>query len=316
MTKPHIFTDWTAKHTKLFGEQPVRLAHTIDRWDMFSDEALAELLERMPRNHYHVNCMSSAGSDGKVWREGQIEGLTGQEILAAVRNGTMWVSLQRLHEIDDDYAAMLHALYDDIEERVDGMKTYRRDVGLLISSPRAQVYYHCDIPGQSLWQVRGRKRVYVYPNSAPFLRPQEMETIVLGEVDEEHMPYEPWFDEYATIYDLEPGEMLHWPLNAPHRVENHDCLNVSFTTSHWTNELRASYAVHYANGLMRRWTGAENLTRQTSGPMLYAKMALAATVKYCGLHKSKERRFRIDFQVDPKSPSGIRDIPAFDLPGV
>ena len=140
-----------------------------------------------------------------------------------------------------------------------------------------------------------------------------METIVLGEADEEHMPYEEWYDDHAMVFDLEPGEMLHWPLNAPHRVENLNCLNVSFTTEHWTNDLRASYAVNYANGLLRRMTGAKQLARQTLGPGLYAKMGLAAAVKYSGLQKRKQRRFRIDFQVDPTSATGTRDIAGFSL---
>ncbi len=46
--------------------------------------------------------------------------------------------------------------------------------------------------------------------------------------------------------------MLHWPLNCPHRVENRDSVNVSLTTEHYTKEIRTSYAVNYANGLLRK----------------------------------------------------------------
>ena len=65
--------------------------------------------------------------------------------------------------------------------------------------------------------------------------------------------------------------MLHWPLNCPHRIVNADCLNVSFTTEHMTDELRNAYAVNYANGVLRRTLGAENLARPTSGAGLYAR---------------------------------------------
>ncbi len=313
MSAEAIFSDWSHEQTALFGHHPVMIEHDLHRRELFSDDALADLIECLPRHHYHVNAMSEAGGNGRMWREGQFDGLSGHEVLSAVKNGRIWVSLQRLHEVDARYADVLDGIYAGIETRVRGMKTYKRDIGLLISSPRAQVFYHCDIPGQMLWQLRGRKRVYVYPNRPPFLCPQEMETIVLGEADEEHMPYESWFDNHAVVFDLEPGQMAHWPLNAPHRVENHDCMNVSFTTSHYTDDLRASYAVHYANGILRRWTGAEHLSAQTSGAGLYAKMAFAAFVKYSGLHKHNQRAFRIDFQVDPGSDTGWRDIPAFDL---
>ena len=217
----------------LYGKKPMHVRHCLHRSELFTDEALAALIERLPRSHYHVNTMAPAGDRTMTWREGQIDGLSGQEVMDAVRNGHIWVSLQRLEEIDDNFAAMLSNIYGDVESRVDGLKTYKQSLGLLISSPKAQVYYHCDIPGQSLWQIRGRKRVYVYPNAVPFLTPEYMETIVLGEADEEHMPYEPWYDDHATVYEMEAGDMLHWPLNAPHRVENLDSLNVSLTTEHW-----------------------------------------------------------------------------------
>ena len=315
MSQNDTFTNWTPEHSALYSRQPMRVGHNLHTSPLFTDEGLADLIERMPRSHYHVNFMGAVGQSSKTWREGRIKGLSGRDVLSAVRNGQIWVSLQRLEEIDDDYAAMLDKIYSDIEDRVDGFSSYKQSLGLLISSPKAQVYYHCDIPGQSLWQIRGRKRVYVYPATEPFLTPQFMETIVLGETDEEGMPYEAWYDNHAQVYEIEAGDMLHWPLNAPHRVENMDCLNVSFTTEHWANDLRASYAVHYANGILRRWTGAGELARQTSGMGLYAKMALAALVKYTGLQKRHQRRFRIDFEVDPTTPTGIRDIPAFELPG-
>jgi hypothetical protein len=313
MSHSPIFTDWSEQHESLFGKHPVRINHRLHLDDMFDDEALARLIERVPRDHYHVNTMSAAGTSQRTWREGQIGELSGEEVLAAVKTGIIWISLQRLQDIEPAYAGLLDAIYSEIEERVPGFKSYKRNLGLLISSPRAQVYYHCDIPGQSLWQVRGRKRVFIYPNTEPFLRQEHMETIVLGETDEEHMPYENWFDDHAKVYDLEPGEMLHWPVNSPHRVENLDCVNVSFTIEHWTNELRSSYAVHYANGVLRRLTGARSLAHNSTGAACHAKMALAAAVKYSGLRRASERRFNIDFEVDPRQSTGMRDIAAFDL---
>jgi hypothetical protein len=54
--------------------------------------------------------------------------------------------------------------------------------------------------------------------------------------DEATQVYRPWMDEYATDfrgngdYTLYPGEMVYWPLNAPHRIANDDELSISFTT--------------------------------------------------------------------------------------
>jgi quercetin dioxygenase-like cupin family protein len=32
------------------------------------------------------------------------------------------------------------------------------------------------------------------------------------------------------VYQLEPGDVVSWPHNAPHRIENLDSLNVSLST--------------------------------------------------------------------------------------
>jgi hypothetical protein len=246
-------------------------------------------------------------------REGTIDGLSGVDTLEAVRKGHIWVLLQQPHEIAGGYGDLLRDIYAELEERVPGFKSYKHKMSILISSPKVQVYYHADVPGQTLWQVRGTKRVYVYPNTAPFLPQPGIEKIVLGEAHEVSLQYEPWFDQYAEVIDLEPGRMLHWPLNCPHRIVNADCLNVSFTTEHMTDELRNAYAVNYANGILRRTLGLQNLARPTSGLGLYGRLGLAAAYKFSGLQTRRKSGFKVDFKVDPTAPFSVRNVPAFDL---
>lgn len=308
-----VFTDFSAHHAGLFGCHTVNLGHPFAQSPLFTDEALADLIERAPLGSYHVNTMDVTTHDPRTRREGIIDGLTGAETLEAIRRGHIWILLQNPDRTDSRYGEMLRGIYAELEQRVAGFKSYRQKMSILISSPRVQVYYHADVPGQTLWQVRGRKRVYLYPNTEPFLPQASLERIVLGEAHEISLPYEPWFDEHAQVIDLEPGRMLHWPLNCPHRIVNADCLNVSFTTEHWTNELRDAYAVNYANGILRRKLGASRLPRPRSGPGLYARIGLAAAWKLAGLQKRREHRFKIDFKVDPTAPWSVRPVPSFEL---
>ena len=111
--------------------------------------------------------------------------------------------------------------------------------------------------------------------------------------------------------DLEPGEMLMMPLNAPHRVVNHDCLNISFTTEHWTPDIRRSYAMNYANGLLRRRFGWQPRSRATDGLTVYAKAALALAWKLSGLQRKHMYERIINFRIDPQAPGGFVDIAAY-----
>lgn len=308
-----LFTDWDDHVPALFGEHPVRLRHRLHASPLFADAALERLIEATPRARYHVNTDDPNRHGARGWREGEITGLSGAQVIEAVRGGRLWVHLQRVGETDPAYAELLDALFAELERRVPGLRTYKRSMSLLISSPDMNVAYHCDVPGQMLWQVRGRKRLWVYPNRAPFLRPEALERIILKTATDTEVRFEPWFDAYATVFDLEPGDMAHWPLNGPHRVVNHDCLNVSFTTEHWTDELRARYATHYANGLLRRATGARRLSAEPVAPGFYAKFALAGAHKLVGLRGRDAVRYHVDFSVDPTAPRGLRDIPAYEL---
>lgn len=307
-----IFSDWQPSHKELFGNHIVELGHNLAATGLFSDDALADLIERTPRCSYHVSTMDPQSHDPRSRREGVIDGLNGKQVLNAIRNGHIWLNLRDAARYNPDYEKLLSDIYGELDDRL-GVDTFKRQMTILISSPNVQVGYHCDVPGQTLWQLRGKKRVYLYPNSAPFLPQPKLEKILLGEAHEVSLDFQPWFDEHARIVDLEPGRMLTWPHNAPHRVVNHDCLNVSLTTEHWTTSLRNAYAVNYANGLLRSWTGAKILSQATAGAGFYSKLGLAALHKKAGLQKLRRHSFKIDFKVDPDAPLGFVDVPAFEF---
>ncbi|MGD1888098.1 MAG: cupin-like domain-containing protein [Cohaesibacteraceae bacterium] len=307
-----IFKQFTDEDRALWGKHTVKLNHTLNEHPLFSNEALMSLIDSYPREHYNLTTMAEPGAPKSFWREGEKGAASGADVFDAVANGRIWINMRKVMDVDQRYADVLNEMFEEMAVHVPGFETFKRNMGILVSSPGAQVYYHCDIPGQALWQVRGEKRVYLYPNTDPFLKQAEMEKVILGETEEE-VSYDPWFDRHAEVIDLKPGEMLHWPLNAPHRVENLGMLNVSITTEHYTPEIRKQYAVHYANGVLRSRLGMRNLSPHIDGPMVHAKMALAAAVKSGGLQRSRTFQRMVDFRVAKNAPGGYEDVPAYTL---
>ena len=300
------FKDWDSSHTDLFGNHAMLLNHRLVESGLFSKTALAEVIEKLPADHYNLNTMGY-DYDNPEWREGQLGEHSGRDVIAAIDKGRMWLNIRRLQDVDNRYARLLDSVMDEFEDKMPGFEAFKRDMGVLISSPKVRVFYHADVPGQALWQISGRKRLYVYPNSEPFLKPADMEKIVLG-MKEEELPYREWFDEHATIYDLEPGEMVHWPLNGPHQVINEDSLNISVTTSHWTKQIRNAYAVNYANGVLRNTFGYTPKSTEPVGASVYPKAALALMWKKLKLQKAQQFVRRIDFQIDPAASGGLTDL--------
>ncbi|SED62798.1 Cupin-like domain-containing protein [Rhizobiales bacterium GAS191] len=304
-----IFTDWTERHAELFGNQPIRLAHELHRSPLFSREELARLIEVYPKQHYSLVHMGAKG-ERRFWREGDIQGLSGEEVIAAIEAGRMWLNLRRVKDVDPRYADLVEAIFQEWSQRMPGFSSFNHSAGILISSPKAQVYYHADLPGQALWQIIGSKRVYVYPPTAPFLTPKHLEGIALFGVEVD-MPYEEWYDDHAVVLELEPGQMLHWPLNAPHRVENHDCLNVSMTLEYWSEDIRRSHIVTMGNAILRNRLGVTPKSRATSGPSFYAKAILQRALRDTSwVKKERSARRPVDFKLDRTRLGAILDIEA------
>lgn len=305
--------NWSGVNVSRFGLEPQCITHKMHEHPLFSNAALARLIEKSARNNYYVNTMDITSHNVRARREGEIRDLSGEAAIDAVARGRLWIMLLKPEEVEPAYQDLVDELYAEMAEQVPGFKPYGQKMSILISSPNIQVYYHCDVPGQTLWQVRGNKHVYVYPNASPYIDRASLERIVLGESHEISMPYEESFDKGAEVYDLQPGQMLHWPLNAPHRIVNGNCLNVSFTTEHFTTEIRRSFVSNYANGVLRRQLGIKDPTITTAGPGYWAKYAVAGAWKLSGMQKKRRQSFKVDFVVDPGAPDCVRTIPAYEF---
>jgi hypothetical protein len=104
---------------------------------------------------------------------------------------------------------------------------------------------------------------------------------------DDDLPYRPEFDSFATPCDLEPGEMLTWPQNTPHRVENVSGLNVSLTTEHYTPEAMKKRMTYLSNRYLRKWFRLPATDVSLDGPRAVAKRALFRIARRLpGLHEA------------------------------
>jgi hypothetical protein len=306
MTMPkEIISNWEPRHEMLFGNNAIKLNHRLADTGLFTREALGRLIERCPVEELDIAARSPE-KDNPARLLGIRGNASGEEVIAAIERGKMWMNIRRVMDWDPEYRNLLNAVFDELQNRIPGFKTSKRNLGVLISSPNQKVYYHTDIQGQSLWQIEGSKRLYLYPITGIFAQPRSIEATLLRETDD--MPYQNWFDEFATPYDLVPGEMLTWPLYAPHRVENHNSLNISVTMEHWTKEIWNAYAVNYGNGVLRRTFGLKNLSTRYSGAHVYPKAAAAYIWKKLGKQPGGDLIKKRSFRIDPTSPEGRVEI--------
>lgn len=298
-----IINSFEDKHRELWSRHTVKLRHRLNESGLFSEAELADLIDTLPRSNVAINTMAPGEHRLESWSYCERGDHKGRDIIDIVKTGRLWINMTRLETVDARFSALLEEMFAEFQTCVPNFKTFKRSIGLLVSSPNAQVFYHADVPGQSLWQISGRKRIYIYPAEEPFLLAREIENVVRG-ITEEEITYRSWYDDYAEVHDLEPGDMLHWRLNGPHRVVNLDSVNVSLTTEHWTPEIRRSYAMNYGNGVLRE-LGFVPKSRRLEGLAFWGKVGLTAAWRMSGLHKDRSFKRRCRYRIDPASAGGL-----------
>jgi hypothetical protein len=303
-----IFKQWDDTHSELWAHQPIRLEHQMHTSPAFAVDELARLIENYPREHYSLVQTGARGAS-RVWREGDIGNLSGRQVIEAISRGGLWLNMRDVGAVDSRYRELVDRMFEEIVAKVPGFKTPRgHQESILISSPDAQVYYHADLPGQSLVQISGRKRVWVYPNSAPFITAEHLEDIALFNVEVD-LPYKDWYDDHAKVLDIGPGQMLGWQMNAPHRVENLDSFSVSMTISYTNDEIRRAEIVNLANGLLRHRFGYQPRSRNLRGPSYFAKAVMQKLLRDSGwVKRQRSARRPIDFRLDAAQPGKIVDL--------
>lgn len=267
-----VIDGWDEAQAAGLGSATVRARHRLAEHPLFTDEALVRVFETHPADHLLIYTMGTDPAEPDDFVFGLRGDLDGWELLEAVREGRLWLNILKMQRFHPEWAALLDQLYDELEAGTPGFEALDRSANLLVSSPTAMVYYHADAPLNALWHVRGTKRVWVYPSTARFLPQDDLEKIFTGETEEE-VPYDPAFDDAAAVFDLEPGDMLTWPQNTPHRVVNTSGMNVSLSTEHHTHEAYRVRGTHLANHYLRRWFHVPTRSTRTDGPWASAKRA-------------------------------------------
>lgn len=303
-----LLADWQAEDFNTLEKGVLVANHRLAETGLFTDDALAAIFDSHPAEHLSVNTMGKS-KEKFDWREGDRNGVPGDELVQMVREGHIWINCRKMLDCQPEHAEVINNLLDEVEAGADGFKAEDRTANLLISSPGAWVPYHVDMPVNMLWHIRGKKRVWVYPHfDERFASSSVLEKVCSGEWSED-VPYDPEWDKYALVFDPQPGELVTWPQLAPHRVENLEGLNVSLSTEHKNARARRRLNVHTGNYFMRKRLGYACQSIEADGLAAHVKQFISRVDRYAGKLFGKEKEqwtYPITFVLDPSEPDGFR----------
>ncbi|HRH21372.1 MAG TPA: transcriptional regulator [Brevundimonas sp.] len=283
--------------------EPRVFDHRIADSGLVSDGALAELLDRYPAELFDIN-LYDYDNEGQVsLRTGARGRSSGDDLLAAIQTGRLWVNLRGVETAHPALWAEVMKAFEPIKASYPSLRPTTLSGQLILSSPKARVPYHFDPAGVVLFHMRGRKRLWVYPGDEAHLPEQAMEQIVMRQTTEE-LPYSQAFDADAQVVDLEPGQALTWPLFAPHRVENLSAFCVSLSMDFQTWGSRFRNGALFTHGAMRARGLKPRATDRLSTPGLAARWAAAVALKRTGAVKSRLMDFERSFEPDAGSADG------------
>jgi hypothetical protein len=165
-----------------------------------------------------------------------------------------------------------------------------------------------------LWHFRGNKKVWVYPKNEKFSPQDELEKVVVHERDED-LTYKKEFDDHATSYVLEGGDVVSWPMHSPHSVENLT-FNVSLTTSYTSREGRRQNGVHSANYFIFRKLGFKNLSIQRDGVIPAFKSYSYYILNKLKLIKHSQRTayYKTNLKLDHTAENGMVTLDESSMP--
>ena len=304
-----IFKDWTDEHTKTFRKDIMTVRHNLNETGLFTDAALADLLDKHPSENLDVCTM---GHDHPLYpnkfRTGDFRDCNGKTLIEAAQAGAIWINMRQAMNVHPEYKAVLDKMYGAIAD-ITGEPTFNARGGILISSPVAKVPYHCDQTETILWHVRGKKRIYLYPISEKFLPEESYQSIVTQNIEDD-VPYSSDLDAHARIFDLEPGEMISWRLNAPHRVDN-STYCVSVTTEYSTRESAFKNSVMYTNAVLRQRFGVTSRWASASQPEKYIKSLAGHVLRKAKVYKVPPGQDMVTFKIDKAAKGYVVDTEPF-----
>jgi hypothetical protein len=278
--------------------------------DLFQDEGLADTLDRLPRQQLQIFTMGTDPDRSGDWTPVDAGDRSGADVLAGVREGRLFVNARLVDRADPGYEALRDTLFGELGRFRRDLVAGSPSLTLLITSPQALVYYHLDSGPNMLWHVRGEKRVFVYPAQNDFfVERADLEDVFAG-VRSEFLPYQPEFDDAALSFDLRPGDLISWPQNAPHRITNHDSVNVSLSGEFDTRASLRRTLVYQANRFFSRRLHVGTRSVQETGFASGMKR-----LSYRALRKARFDRttptheYITTLRLDPASAGGVATLP-------
>jgi len=233
-----------------FNRRPFKIGHHLADHPLFELPRLVELSRQLPESR--VEYASGKVSVDHGSKEAPRTGLSPEETIRQIEECQSWMVLKNV-EMVDEYRELLDACLNQIgllsEEVAPGM--YLREGFIFVTSPDSVTPYHTDPENNFLLQIRGPKYVYQWdPTDRTVQSEEDLENLFSG--GPRNLEYKEAYAARGEKFELLPGDGLHFPVAAPHWVQNGPEVSISFSITFRTDVSARQESLHRLNRHLRR----------------------------------------------------------------
>ncbi len=216
-----------------------------------------------------------------------------QETIRSIESAKAWMAL---HNVQND--PVYRCLVDEVLDFIQPMVTPKdpgmchRAAWVFVTSPGAVTPFHIDHEHNFIFQVLGKKTIYVFdPLDRTVVSERALELFhaklsrALVLLDDEKQ-------KRASVFEAGPGQGVYMPATAGHWVKNADNVSVSVSFTYYTRSTMRRKSAHQANYELRRLgfsprpVGISQNVDLAKGMLSRARLALARAVTRKAAHSS------------------------------
>ena len=297
-----------------YGRSIQKMDHNLLGTDLFGYQNLLTALDEHPPEMLDI-CVPTPPRPGPVQKASFSTcargSATGEQLIQAVSRGDLWLNMRGLETLETPYGNLVHTAHKTFRRHMN-VSMGQRAGSLVISSPRARIDYHVDLKEVTLWNLRGKRRIFIYPSRSPFIRPEYIQAMALQdrgfEAGVETIPYIKEFEPYGIAIDLEPGEMICWPYLSPYRIKNLGAINVSMALEGMTLPARMRLGTYFFDGFANRVSKAKWTGHDTTPIKAFSKWTAAGVIKQAGIIEQRRKDLRPAFKLNLARPNCLEPI--------
>lgn len=231
--------------------RPFRIEHDLAAHPLLQLPRLIALTKELDKDRIEYN--SGKLNPNQKAEDTPLVDMAPEDVVAKIETAGAWMVLKRVETVPAYRVMLEQALTSMVRQlgfdSLDAAKFEDLEGYVFVSSANSVTPFHSDNEDNFFVQIHGPKFFHLFDNEDRALVSEE----ALESAPSKHrnLPYDPKFEERATVYDLKPGQGVFVPYQVPHWVRTGDSYSISMAITWRSPDVRRHNKLIFMNAWLR-----------------------------------------------------------------